>query len=166
MEHNNATLDGDALRVLDALIRQDDHRLNTSEVRTLTGIDSNDKARRRLLKLGEAGLVEIDEDDRASTPIPPKRATLTDEGIEKAEEWDLDPTSTDIRSPEHRLQRVERQLAEVNERLDSIEAVAMTEQDNIPCLMETRRLVATLNDYAVAELDADLGKYYPADERL
>jgi len=51
MEHKNTDLDGDALRVLDALNRQDDHRLNTSEVRTLTGIEDNDKARRRLVKL-------------------------------------------------------------------------------------------------------------------
>ncbi|MGQ3329950.1 hypothetical protein [Halorubrum sp. FL23] len=163
MEHNNTKLDGDALRALDALHRQDDHRLNTSEVRTLTGIEDNDKTRRRLLKLSEAGLVEIDEDERASTPIPPKRATLTDEGVEKAEKWNLDPTATDIRSPEHRLQRVERQLAVVNRRLDLLEKSATGNSDNIPELIEARRLVATISNYAVDELDADLGKYYPSD---
>jgi len=163
MEHKNTDLDGDALRVLDALTRQDDHRLNTSEVRTLTGIEDNDKARRRLVKLSEAGLVEIDEDERAPTPIPPKRATLTDEGLEKADEWDLDPTAQDIRSAEKRLQRVERQLREVNERLNALEKSATGGSGNIPELLESRRLVATLNDYMVAEHDADLGKYYPKE---
>lgn len=161
MYHNETNLDGDSLRVLDALHRQDDHRLNTSEVRTLTGIDSNDRARRRIEKLGAAGLADIDKDERASTPIPPKRATLTKEGVEKAEEWDLDPNSTDIRSPEHRLQRVERRLNDLEERLNTIESAATRNPDQIPELIETRRLVATLNDYAVTELDADLGKYYP-----
>lgn len=163
IEYNDTNLDADALRILDTLNRRDDHRLNTSEVRTLTGIEDNDKVRRRLVKLGEAGLVTIDEDERANTPIPPTRATLTDDGLEKAEEWDLDPTSTDIRSPEHRLQRVERQLAEVNERLDSIDDKTSSESENVPDIDETGKLVAALCDYAVEELDADLGKYYPAD---
>ena len=164
MYHNETNLDGDSLRVLDALHRQDDHRLNTSEVRTLTGIDSNDRARRRIEKLGDAGLADIDKDERASTPIPPKRATLTDEGVQKAEEWDLDPNSTDIRSPETRLQRVERRLNGLEERFDQLESAATRNSDRIPELLETRRLVATLNDYAVSELDADLGVYYPLDE--
>jgi len=42
------------------------------------------------VKLGDAGLADIDVDDRADTPIPPKRATLTDDGVQKAKEWDLD----------------------------------------------------------------------------
>jgi len=163
MDYNGITLDGDSLRAMDALHRQDDHRLNTSELRTLLGIESNDRVRRRIVKLGDAGLADIDVDDRADTPIPPKRATLTDDGVQKAKEWDLDPDSTNIRSPEDRLQRVERRLADINERLGEIEAAANKNTERIPGLLETRRLVATLNDYTVKELNADLGKYYPTE---
>lgn len=164
MKYNGTNLDGDAMRILDALHRQNDHRLNTSEVRTLTGIKSNDRTRRRIEKLGAAGLADIDKDERAPTPIPPKRATLTDEGVTKAEEWDLDPDSTDIRSPEARLQRVERRLNDLEERFDELESAATRNSDRIPELLETRRLVATLNDYAIDELGADLGVYYPLEE--
>lgn len=163
MDYNGVTLDGDSLRAIDALHRQDDHRLNTSELRTLLGIESNDRVRRRIVKLGDAGLADIDVDDRADTPIPPKRATLTDDGVQKAKEWDLDPDSTNIRSPEDRLQRVERRLTDINERLDEIEAAANKNTERIPGLLETRRLVATLNDYTVKEFDADLGAYYPTE---
>ncbi|CDK39478.1 hypothetical protein [Halorubrum sp. AJ67] len=166
MKHNGTNLDGDSLRVLDALYRQDDHRLNTSEVRSVTGIESNDRARRRIEKLGAAELADIDKDERASTPIPPKRATLTEEGVEKAEEWDLDPNSTDIRSPEARLQRVERRLNDLEERFDQLESAATRNPDRIPELLETRRLVATLSEYVVTELDADLGVYYPLKDNL
>jgi hypothetical protein len=164
MKHNGTNLDQDALNALKTLKRQDDHQLNTSEARTLIGIDDNDYMRRRFRKLENAGLVDIDEDTRSATPIPPKRATLTDEGIKKAESWDLDPDGSDIRSPEHRLERVERRLDDVHDRLDEIEAAATDHPESMPDLLETRRLVATLNDYVVMEMDADLGQYYPVEE--
>ena len=163
MDYNGVTLDGDSLRAIDALHRQDDHRLNTSELRTLLGIESNDRVRRRIVKLGDAGLADIDVDDRADTPIPPKRATLNDDGVQKAKEWDLDPDSTNIRSPEDRLQRVERRLDDIENRLSKIEKDANKTTESIPGLLETRRLTATINDYLVKEIDADLGRYYPTD---
>ncbi|EMA70316.1 hypothetical protein [Halorubrum distributum] len=164
MKHKDTRLDSDALLVLDALSRQDDHRLTTSAAKTVTGIGDNDYVRRRFDKLSDADLVTLDKDDTAPTPIPPKRATLTDEGAEKSEVWDLDPKSTDIRSAEERLLRVERRLDDLDSRLDTIEEAATSESDRMPELEEARRLVASLNDHAVDELGADLGKYYPAAE--
>lgn len=163
MKHKDTRLDSDALLILDALSRQDDHRLNTSEAKTITGIDDNDHVRRRFRKLGDADLVTLDEDEQAPTPIPPIRATLTDEGVEKASEWNLDPKSSDIKSSEERMMRVERRLDDLDERLDAIEAAATDHPKSMPELMEARRLVATLNDYAVDELNADLGRYYPTE---
>ncbi|MEZ3162272.1 hypothetical protein [Halorubrum miltondacostae] len=163
MKHKDTRLDSDALLVLDALSRQDDHRLTTSEAKTVTGISDNDYVRRRFNKLESADLVTLDKDKNAPTPIPPTRATLTEEGTGKAESWDLDPKSTDIRSAEERLLRVERRLDDLDSRLDTIEEEATRDPESIPELIEARRLVATLNDYAVDELNADLGKYYPTE---
>lgn len=162
MKHKNTRLDSDALLVLDTLARQDDHRLTTSEAKTVTGIEDNDYVRRRFQKLEAAELVTLGKDDTAPTPIPPTRATLTDEGEEKAKEWDLDPKSADIRSAEERLLRVERRLDDLDSRLDTIEDAVTADSEQVPDVDETAKLVAALCDYAVEELDADLGKYYPA----
>ncbi|ELZ40652.1 hypothetical protein C471_07711 [Halorubrum saccharovorum DSM 1137] len=163
MKHKDTRLDSDALLVLDALSRQDDRRLTTSEAKTVTGITDNDYVRRRFQKLEAADLVTLDKDDTAPTPIPPTRATLTDSGVEKAESWDLNPKSNDIRSAEERLLRVERRLDDLDTRLDTIEDAATSESDRMPDLEEARRLVATLSNHAVEDMDADLGKHYPVD---
>jgi len=85
ISHKGENLDSISLLILESLSRQDDHRLNTSEAKTLAGEDNNDTVRRRFERLDAAGLVTLDEDESAPTQIPPKRATLTDEGVESGE---------------------------------------------------------------------------------
>lgn len=157
-------MDNLALLVLQAIDKQDDHRLNVSEIKSIIGEDDNDKIRRRMNKLEDAGLVELDVDDGYPAPIPPTRATLTEEGVEKAQQWDLDPRSNDIRDREQRLNRIENRLDDIDERLSTLESAAFENDDIMPELEESRRLLITVNNYLIEELDADLGRYYPTME--
>jgi len=59
------------------------------------------------------------------------------------------------------LERIEAKMNSIDQRMAELEHQAL-EGSGIPELLEARRLVATLNDHAVGELDADLGKYYPS----
>jgi len=160
ISHKGENLDSISLLILESLSRQDDHRLNTSEAKTLVGEDNNDTVRRRFERLDAAGLVTLDEDESAPTQIPPKRATLTDEGVEKAENWDARGSQKND-TIEKRLERIEAKMNSIDQRMAELEHQAL-EGSGIPELLEARRLVATLNDHAVGELDADLGKYYPS----
>lgn len=164
MRHNGTRLDTDALRVLNALSKQDDYRLNTSEAKTILGEDNNDIVRRRMLKLEEAGLADLDEDEGFPAPINPKRATLTEEGVAKADEWDLNPKTGDVRDTKQRLERLENRMDNIMERLDDLEEAAFENDDQIPPLEEVRRLQLTVNQYLIEEQDADLGKHYPTQK--
>lgn len=162
IDYKGHRLDEDACLILDVLNRQDDHQLNTSQAKTITGFSDNDHVRRRFERLADVGLVSLGQDEGAPTPIPPTQATLTDDGIAKAEEWDLSSARrSETRTVMDRLGMIENRLNAIDERVAEIEHAATADSDRAPELMEARRIIAALNDYAVTEFDADLGRYYP-----
>ena len=162
MKHNGIRLDTDALHVLAAL--QTHNELNTTEAKSATGIDDNDKVRRRFEWLGEADLVELGEDNDADTPIPPTKATITENGIEKADDWDVsEHTYRDV-GTEERLERIERRLDDFDERLTEIEQAASSGPADWHDLEEARRVVVAMRRYLVDVHGVDFGPYYPTED--
>lgn len=161
MKHNGTRLDTDSLHILSAL--KTHNTLNTSEVKSTTGIDDNDRVRRRLNWLADADLVELGKDEDADTPIPPTQATITDEGLEKADEWDIGEDTYRDTSTEERLDRIERRLDDFDDRISSLEEAATSGPDDWHDLEEARRVVVAMREYLVDEHNVDFGPYYPTE---
>lgn len=159
IQHNNTRIDADAIRVLQAICNHGGE-LNTSEAKTITGIDDNDIVRRRFERLEEAGLVDIRQADIDSHHIPPIVATITADGSNQADQWDVTNDLKNKQSIDDQLIRIENQLSSLESRVHDLECAA-NGNDDAAALRETRLLTEALRRWSVESHEADLGRHYP-----
>jgi hypothetical protein len=130
-------LDWKSQEILRALYKHDESA-NTTEVRTLTGIDSNDKVLYRFQeKLLPRELIELKQPESETARPEPKLATLTQHGVEVTERLIEERAGpTDIES---RVDKLESDLSRVTDQMD--EAQSSDDDNEIP------------SDVDLAELD-------------
>lgn len=157
--HNGVRLDGDALHLLACLNTHES--LNTTEAKNVTGIDDNDKVRRRFERLNDAGLVELGKDEDTGSPLPPVKAVITAAGREKVDEWDIDEKTYRDADIEERLDRIDRRLDGFDDRLTALENAATSGPKELHDLEEARKVLVSLRRYLAEEHDADFGPHWP-----
>lgn len=114
------TLDWQSQEILRTLYKNDGSA-NTTEIRTLTGIDSNDKVLYRFReKLAPRGLIELEQPESATARPEPKVATFTQRGVEVTEHIiDERAAPTDLGS---RVDKLEADLSRVTDQMEAVRA--------------------------------------------
>jgi hypothetical protein len=113
-------LDWKSQEILRALYKYDESA-NTTEIRTLTGIDSNDKVLYRFQeKLLPRELIDLEQPESETARPEPKLATLTQHGVEVTERLIEERAGpTDIES---RVDKLESDLSHVTEQMDEAQS--------------------------------------------
>lgn len=102
-------------------IHKNDGSANTSEVRTLTGIDNNDTILYRFReKLAPHGLITLEQPESDTAKPEPKVATFTQRGVEVAER--LIESRGDQSLTEDYVEQLEAKITRLETRIDELEA--------------------------------------------
>jgi hypothetical protein len=151
-QSGSENLDWKSQEILRALYKSDGSA-NTTEIRTLTGIDSNDKVLYRFReKLAPQELIELEQPESETARPEPKVATFTQQGVEVAERIiDERAGPADLES---RVDKLEADFSRVSEQLDAATTQA-TADDERATEADVDDLQAQLTD-----LDGNLEALY------
>jgi hypothetical protein len=113
-------LDWESQEILRTLYKNDGSA-NTTEIRTLTGIDSNDKVLYRFReKLAPRGLIELEQPESETARPEPKVATFTQRGVEVTEEIiDERAAPADLGA---RVDKLEADISRVTDQMKDVQA--------------------------------------------
>lgn len=172
-QSNPETLDWKSQEILRAIYKNDGSA-NTTEIRTLTGIDNNDKILYRFReKLVPRELIELEQPKSETGRPEPKVATFTQTGVKAAERIiDERAAPADVES---RVDKLEADISRVTDRIERVSARSSDRDDETATESEHEELQAKTDqllyqmgliaDFLNEQFDGGLSDYRERRER-
>lgn len=173
IEHNGVRLDWLSQEVLYVVSGRDGARSNTSELKSLTGVDSRHRIKHRFEKLVEAGLAEVSQPEPEDNQFPPKEVMLTGAGKAFVEEYDIRGGGGQQLTTREQVERMESRMGRMQEQMGSMveqmrvmgEMFGFGGDTRMPNVAQTRAGFFAMNSYFGRNMDVEFEEEMPSAVR-